>query len=516
MPDGSCWSLKMEKALKPLTIKGDGLTLPAIRAVAEDFQTVCLAASSRRAMRESRKAVLSHIRNQDLVYGVTTGIGKLSDHFIGAEHSSRLQLNIIRSHACGVGPALSEPQVRAALLVRANTLAKGLSGVRPEVVDCMLGLLNHRICPLVPRQGSVGASGDLVPSAHMALVLIGEGLATREGAEMEGGAALHRAGLTPLVLEAKEGISIINGTHFMSGIGALCLERAGCCLQAADLAGAISLEALMGTPTAFDSRLMAARPHPGQQASADHMRSLLQESGIAESHHSCRRIQDAYSLRCIPQVHGAARDALGYARQVLQTEVNSAVDNPLIFPEENLVLSGGNFHGAPVALALDFMAIALTQAATLSERRLERLINPDLSGLPAFLSRGAGLESGLMMAQVTAAALASECKVLSHPACADTISTSGAKEDHVSMGMHAALKLSDILDNYENILAIEFLAGCQALDLLELPGNPQPGLGTRRAYQAIRANVPPLNEDRVISSDIRTVRDLIANGTLCF
>jgi histidine ammonia-lyase len=507
---------KWENNMKSLTITGHSLGLKDIHDVAVKFQTVGLAAKSRQKMLESRRAVLLQIEKRNPIYGVTTGIGKLSDHVISTENSGQLQLNIIRSHACGVGPSLEESQVRAALLVRANTLAKGLSGVRPLVVESMLDLLNHRVYPLVPRQGSVGASGDLVPSAHATLVLIGEGSATYLGVPMEGSVALRKAGLSPLTLEAKEGISIINGTHFMSGIGALCLERARRCIQVADLAGALSLEALMGTPAAFDPRLMDARPHPGQRMAADHLRNLLKGSRIVESHHYCRRVQDAYSLRCIPQVHGAVRDALHYADEVLRVEINSAVDNPLVFSREDLILSGGNFHGAPVALALDFMAIALTQAATMSERRLERLINPDLSGLPAFLSRGAGLESGFMMAQVTAAALASECKVLAHPACADSISTSGAKEDHVSMGMHAALKLADILNNYENLLAIELLAGCHALELLDLPSHPKPGWGTRKTYRLIRQVVPPLMEDRVISGDIEKVRRLIAEGTLDF
>jgi len=502
--------------VKSLFIDGNSLRPEEVCCVAERFQTVRLEAGARRRMLESRRVILRLVQKKNPVYGVTTGIGKLSDQVISLEDAGRLQLNIIRSHACGVGPFLEESQVRAALLVRANTLAKGFSGVRPQVVESMIGLLNQRLIPLVPCQGSVGASGDLVPSAHAALVLIGEGLTVFKGKKLTARNALQRAGLKPLELEAKEGISIINGTHFISGMGILCLQQAQRCLHAADIAGALSMEALMGTPMAYDQRLMDARPHPGQKVVAEHLRSLVEGSGIVASHLHCRRVQDAYSLRCIPQVHGAARDAVNYAGGVLQTEVNSAVDNPLVFSKEEAVLSGGNFHGAPVALALDFMAMAITQAATMAERRIERLINPDLSGLPAFLSKGAGLESGYMMAQVTAAALASECKVLAHPACVDSISTSGAKEDHVSMGMHAALKLGDILRNYENILAIEFLAACQAIDLLDLPGKPRPGIGVQKAYRLIRQQVPFLVEDRVLSNDIETIRQLLSGGHLDF
>lgn len=498
--------------MKSIQLDGHNLTLEEVRWVAEDFRKVRLDPVARERMKSSRKIINDRISNNNPIYGVTTGIGKLSDQMISSADAGRLQLNILRSHACGVGPHLEESQVRAAILVRANTLAKGYSGIRAIVVERILELLNRRVYPLIPRQGSVGASGDLIPSAHVGLVLIGEGEALWEGEKVDGLTALQRAGIRPLLLEAKEGISIINGTHFMSGIGVLCLERASRCLHAADVAGALCLEALLGTPVAFDPRLMDVRPHAGQRTSADHLRRLVENSGIVAYHHDCRKVQDAYSLRCMPQIHGAARDSLAYSRGVLGIEINSAVDNPSVFAEEGEILSGGNFHGAPVALALDFLAMALTQAATLSERRLERLINPDLSGLPAFLCKKAGLDSGFMMVQVAAAALASECKVLAHPASADTIPTSASKEDHVSMGMHAALKLADILSNYENMLAMELLAACQAIDLLDLPGRPNLGQGTQQAYDLVRRTVPPLLEDRSMSHDIAMIRHEVRSG----
>ena len=445
------------------------------------------------------------------VYGVNTGFGKLADQRISLSDIRQLQLNLLRSHAAGVGDPLTREETRGMLLLRANVLARGYSGVRPLLVDYLLTLLNRDVLPMIPSRGSVGASGDLAPLAHLALVLIGEGEAFVGSRRVPGRAALARVGLKPLELEAKEGLSLVNGTQAMLSLGLLALYRCEKLVNAADVAGALSLEALKGTPVAFDARIHRLRPYRGQIAVAANLRALLADSEIRTSHLHCPRVQDAYSLRCIPQVHGAVRDALEYARATLAVEINSVTDNPLVFPGRGEVLSGGNFHGQPLGLVLDHLAIAMTELASISERRIERLTNPEYGDLPPFLSPHPGLNSGFMMAQVTAAALASENKVFSHPASVDSIPTSGNREDHVSMGMGSALKLKQILTNAEQILAIELLCAAQGIDF----HRPlRPGRGSRQVMRLIRDRVPRLDQDRPLAPDIERVHALLAGGDL--
>ncbi len=496
-----------------ILIDGESLSLDVVTRIALEGEEVGLS-SDARARVSACRAVIERALNADtVIYGVTTGFGKLSDVRIPYDKLRELQVNLLRSHACGVGEPLPEHEVRAALLMRANSLAKGFSGVRTEIIELLLDMLNRGVHPVVPSRGSCGASGDLAPSAHMSLVLIGEGEATYRSEPLPGAEAMRRAGLTPLRLEAKEGLSLLNGTQFMLATGGLALERAHRLVETADVAGALSLDALLGTPAAADPRIQDVRPHPGQRKTAARLRALLRGSEIVASHRDCGRLQDAYSLRCIPQVHGAVRDALDHALTVLAREMNSATDNPLVFPEDDAILSGGNFHGAPLGYAYDYAALVLADLASISERRLERLVNPDLSGLPAFLIREPGVSSGYMMLQVTVAALVSENKILAHPASVDSVPTSANKEDHVSMGMTAALKLRDVVDNAEIALAAEILAACQALEFRK---PLQPGAGTGRAYALVREFVPPLERDRPVSPDIEAVRRLIRAGRLIF
>jgi histidine ammonia-lyase len=446
------------------------------------------------------------------VYGVNTGFGFLADVRISAEAIRDLQRNLIRSHAAGVGAPLPIPVVRGMLLLRAQVLALGHSGVRAAVAELLLKMLEKGVTPVVPQKGSVGASGDLAPLAHLALVVMGEGEAYFENQILPGGTALQAAGLEPITFEAKEGISLVNGTQCMTSIGALALLAAEDAARLADVIGAMSLEALKGTPRAFDERIQSVRPHPGQATSAANLRRLLKDSGIVESHRDCGKVQDAYSLRCMPQVHGATRDALGYARTVLEREIVSATDNPLVFSSANEMISGGNFHGQPVALALDFAGIAVAELANISERRIEQLVNPHLSsGLPAFLSEDSGLNSGYMMAQVSAAALVSENKILAHPASVDSIPSSAGREDHVSMGVHAADKLQRIVDNVRNVLAIELLCASQGVDL-RAPHRPNPALGS--AHDTVRAKVPHLGIDRPVYTDVAKVRSMMDDGSI--
>jgi histidine ammonia-lyase len=491
------------------------LTLEAIGRIARGREPVTLGAAARRRIDAARRVV---DRIQDggdaapAVYGVNTGFGFLADVRISADEIRDLQSNLIRSHAAGVGPALPEAVARAMLLLRAQVLAGGHSGVRAAVCQLLLDMLNKGVHPLIPAKGSVGASGDLAPLAHLALVVMGEGEAILDGARLSGGEALAKAGLAPLRFEAKEGISLVNGTQCMTAIGALALLEAEDAARLADVIGALSLEALKGTPRAFDPRIQAVRPHPGQATSARNLQQLLSDSGIVASHKDCGKVQDAYSLRCMPQVHGATRDALAYARRVLEVEANSATDNPLVFSDANEMISGGNFHGQPVALALDFAGMAVAELANISERRIEQMVNPHLSsGLPAFLSPASGLNSGYMMAQVTAAALVSENKILAHPASVDSIPSSAGREDHVSMGVHAADKLARIVDNVRNVLAIELLCAAQGIDL-RAPHRPGPGLD--EAHRALRARVPHLTTDRPVYRDVAAVRALLDDGTI--
>jgi histidine ammonia-lyase len=508
-------SMKVDPSPGVLRLNGEPLSLEQIGQVASGSIDAAIAPSARQRVAAAQAVVQRIVASNETAYGINTGFGKLSDVRIGAGDLQQLQRNLVRSHACGLGEPLEEPEVRAMLLLRGNVLAKGLSGVRYEVIELLIGLLNRRVHPVIPAKGSVGASGDLAPLAHLALVLIGEGEVFFEGARMPALAALTKAGLTPLVLEAKEGLALLNGTQAMAAVGGLAMLRAVRVNQLFDLAGAMSLEALRGTPVAFDERIHLARPHPGQMQAAEHLLALLRDSEIRDSHLvNDPRVQDAYCLRCMPQVHGAARGALQHVREVIEIETGSATDNPLIFcgngPETGEVLSGGNFHGAPLGMALDYAAIAVTDLMSISERRIDRLINPDINeGLPAFLSLQAGLSSGLMMAHVAAAALLSEAKVLAHPASVDSVPTSGGKEDHVSMGMTAALKLKQIVENAEKVLAIELMTAAQGLEYRE---PLKAATEIERARQFVRTLVARLDEDRVIAGDIERLAKGIRDG----
>ncbi|MGB7924399.1 MAG: histidine ammonia-lyase, partial [Pyrinomonadaceae bacterium] len=449
-----------------IELDGQKLTLEQVADVAGRREHVTLSAGARERAESSRRMVEKIVAEERVVYGVNTGFGKNANINIPPSELRELQLNLVRSHSCGVGPALSEAETRAMLLLRANVLALGYSGARPVVIETLLAMLERNVCPVIPEKGSVGASGDLAPLAHLALCVIGEGEAVYEGERLAGAEALRRAGIEPVELEAKEGLALLNGTQAMAAVGGLALHRAERLARTADVAGAMTLEALQGLTAAFDERIHAARPHPGQMAVATHLRELLNDSQIIESHlKTNKRVQDAYSLRCMPQVHGATRGALHHAREVVEIETASATDNPLVFSHDEEILSGGNFHGAPLALVLDYAAIALVDLASISERRIERLINPDMNeGLPAFLTSQAGTSSGFMIAHVTAVALLNEMKVLSHPASVDNLPTSAGKEDHVSMGMTAASKLRAVVDLAEHVLAIELLAAAEGLE----------------------------------------------------
>ncbi len=515
--------------MKALHINGNDLTLEAVREVATERRPVLLDPDAREAVDRARAVVDALVANNQVSYAITTGVGKLSDVRIAGDQIRELQVNLLRSHAVGVGDPLSVAETRAMMLLRANSLSKGLSGVRALIIDTLCEMLNRGVTPVIPSQGSVGASGDLAPLSHLALVLIGEGeCVDGKGARVPGGEAMRQAQIKPIVPEAKEAVSLINGTQGMLAVGSLALLAAELLVDTADVIGALTLDALRGTDVAFDERIHKARPHPGQIKTAENLRKILEGSQIRESHRDCQRVQDAYSLRCIPQVHGAVRDTLSHCREVMETEVNSAVDNPLVFPKPRTIgdhttgtvlaeaqgdiLSGGNFHGEPVAFALDFLAIALSALAGISERRLERLVNPALNeGLPPFLAAGAGLNSGFMMPQVTAAALVSENKVLAHPASVDSITTSGNKEDFVSMGMHASTKLKRIVENTRNVLAIEAMAAAQALDFLAPLKTSKRGLV---AYSAIRAVCPSVEKDRVMYPDFARIAEVIASGKI--
>ena len=488
-----------------VTLDGQSLTLKQLEAVA-DGRPCRLTPRARRVVRESRAIVDRAIASGRQVYGVNTGFGHLASVRIDDAHLEQLQLNLVRSHAAGVGAPLSERVVRTVLALRANCLARGHSGLRLETLQRIIDLLNAGIHPVVPEQGSVGASGDLAPLAHVALALIGEGEVFHKGRRVPAARALRSAGLARLDLAAKEGLALVNGTQVMSAIGILALLECERLATLADVVGSMSLDALMGSHRAFDRKIHAARPHPGQATSAANLRRLLRHSAIERSHRDCGRVQDCYSLRCMPQVHGALRDALTYVRRTLEIEINSSTDNPMVFASSGQLISGGNFHGQPVSVALDHLAVAACSLGTISERRTERLVNPDLSGLPAFLAHDPGLHSGFMLAQVTAASLVSENKVLAHPASVDSIPTSANKEDHVSMGVHAARKAARVVDHITTILAIELLCATQALDLLKpLSG----GNGVEAARRAVRRRVAHLKEDRSHSDDIERVRKLI-------
>jgi len=493
-------------------IDGNSLTLEQVAAVARDRAPVSVAPHARTRARTTRRVVEELVSQRAVAYGVTTGFGKLSEVAIPPDRLAELQVNLVRSHAAGVGDLLPEREVRAMMLLRANVISKGYSGARLDLAELLTDMLNAGLYPPVPEQGSVGASGDLAPLAHLALSLIGEG-ELRRGDERGSAADMLRvAGLSPITLAPKEGLTLINGTQAHTAIGSLALVDAHRLWRTAHVAGAMSLEALLGTPVAFDARIQDVRGQLGQAASAAYLRELVADSEIRESHReNDPRVQDAYALRCMPQVHGPVLDAIDFAAGVIGRELNAATDNPLVFENGDL-LSGGNFHGQSVAMALDFLAIALTNLATISERRIDRLVHPDLNqGLPPFLTRDAGVNSGFMMAQVTAASLASECKVLSHPASVDTIPTDGNKEDVVPMAMTAAWKLRRVVRNVRYVLAIELMCAAQGIDCR---APLKPGRGVARAHAAVRRVVAPLERDRVLSGDIERLAAAILHDEL--
>jgi histidine ammonia-lyase len=498
-----------------LELDGQPLSLEQVSQVAAGSTSVAIASSARQRIAAAQAVVQRIVTSNETAYGINTGFGKLSDVRIVIEDLQQLQRNLVRSHSSGLGEPLDDAEVRAMLLLRANVLTKGLSGVRYELIELLIALLNHSVHPVIPSKGSVGASGDLAPLAHLALALIGEGEVFFEGARMPAQEGLRKAGLSPLALEAKEGLALLNGTQAMAAVGGLAVLRAVRVNRLFDLAGAMALEALRGTPVAFDERIHQARPHRGQIEAAAHLRALLRHSEIRESHRvDDPRVQDAYCLRCMPQVHGAARTALEHVREVIEVETGAATDNPLIFsgpdPGAGEVISGGNFHGAPLGLVLDYAAIAVTDLMSISERRIDRLINPDVNeGLPAFLAETPGLSSGLMIAHVAAAALLNEAKVLAHPASVDSLPTSGGKEDHVSMGMTAALKLKQIVENAEKVLAIELMTAAQGL---EYRRPLKAATEIEQAHQLVRTLVPRLAEDRVIAGDIERLAKGIRDG----
>ena len=491
-----------------LQINGQSLTIQQIADVAARREHVALAAEARERVERSRGVVEQIVAEGRTVYGVNTGFGKLSDVSIERSDLRQLQLNLVRSHSCGLGDPLSDEEARAMLLLRANVLASGFSGARPLVIDTLIAMLEKGVTPVIPEKGSVGASGDLAPLAHLALAAIGEGEAFYNGDRVPSAIALERAGVTSLQLEVKEGLALLNGTQAMGAVGGLALYRAERVVRLADVAGAMTLEALRGTPVAFDERIHNARPHPGQIAVAAHLRELLTDSEIRKSHlNNDPRVQDAYSLRCMPQVHGAVRMALAHAREVVEIESGSATDNPLVFSDTGEVLSGGNFHGAPLALVFDYAAIALTDLVSITERRVDRLVNPDSNeGLPPFLTAQPGISSGFMMLQVTAAALLNEARVLAHPASVDNVPTDGGKEDHVSMGMTSATKLRSVVKLAEMATGIELMTAAQALDYR---APLAPGRGVKQAYDIVRGLVPMMTVDRATGKDIEQITKAI-------
>lgn len=494
----------------PLAVNCDPLSIDEVVEVACAGRSVTLGAQAIEVMARSRALVDRVVEQGDVVYGISTGFGKFADRVIPGDALEQLQRNLVVSHSVGVGDPLDPQVVRAMLLLRIAALARGYSGIRPQTVESLVDLLNSGVVPFIPAKGSVGASGDLAPLAHLALTLIGEGHAFLEGEKMPARLALERRGLTPCALTAKEGLALINGTQLMTALGVLMIDAARNILDVADIAGAMTLEAVRGTNRAFDARAAAARPHPGQMAVAAHLRRLTEGSQIMASHrHDTHRVQDPYSLRCMPQVHGASRDTFEFVTRVFETEINSATDNPLIFSDPDDIVSCGNFHGQPLAMALDFAAIALAELASISERRIEVMLDPNFSELPPFLTMRGGVDSGFMVSQYTAAALVSENKVLAHPASVDSIPTSANQEDHVSMGVTAGLKARDVQRNVEAVLAIELLAAAEGLDYRH-PLRSSPAL--ERVHALIRSAVPHLAEDRAMYGDIETVSAMVRDG----
>lgn len=492
-----------------IELNGDTLTVEQLLAIADDHVPVTLAASARERVTAARRVVDTRAAGEAPVYGVNTGFGSFAETRINRDDLAALQVNLVRSHAAGVDAPLPVRAVRAAMALRANVLAKGYSGIRIDTLEALMAALNRGVHPYVPSRGSVGASGDLAPLAHIALCLIGEGDVWDGRERTPAAGALRVAGLTPVTLGAKEGLALINGTQVSTAVAALALAGAERLARAADVTAALSIDALQGSIHPFDPRIHAARPFLGQLTSAANLSRLIEGSGINIAHANCGRVQDAYSMRCAPQVHGAARDALTWIRQSVTIEMNAATDNPMVFADADEIISGGNFHGAPVSIASDVLVLALAQLATISERRAERLVNPALSGLPAFLTRHGGLQSGLMIAQVTAAALTSEIKTLAHPASVDTIPTSANKEDHVSMSMAASLKAERALHLATHVIAVEILCACQALDLLSPLTTSTP---LARVHAAVREHVPTLVDDRPPAPDLDRIVQMIRSG----
>ncbi len=497
--------------MTPVQLDGSSLTLAQIQEVGFSRAQVELAPHAIARVDGSRALVEKMAASDVPTYGINTGFGTLSEIRIDKKDLRELQRNLILSHAAGVGTPLPVGEARALLLLRANVLAKGYSGVRRSTLQLALDMLNRGVSPIVPERGSVGASGDLAPLAHLALVLIGEGEAMFDGQRVPGRVALERAGLVPVVLEAKEGLTLVNGTQAMCAVGVPALLRADDLAELFDVSGAMTLEGLLGSHKPFVAEVQDVRPHQGQKACAAHLRQVLAGSELVATHAHCAKVQDPYSMRCMPQVHGAAREGLAFARRILEVEVNAATDNPLVFTETESIVSAGNFHGQPVSLALDVVSMALTQLMSISERRVEQLVNPALSGLPAFLAKNSGLNSGFMIAQVTSAALVAESRILCHPASVDSIPSSAGREDHVSMGMTAALKARQVVGHAVYALAIELLVAAQALDL-RLPHKP--GVGAAAAHQLIRSKVPHMEKDRELHKDISAVAALIDSGEL--
>ncbi len=494
------------KASAALSLGKEPLKLSDVVSVAEHHRQVRLDSRAKYLIEEAHVFLQEKVKSGDVFYGINTGFGLLSNVKIAPKDLEQLQYNLLRSHAVGTGPALEERYVRAMLLLRANALAQGHSGVSEKLIEQILNCLNHGVHPVVPVQGSVGASGDLSPLSHLALVLIGEGEAFFHGRRMSGKKALLSAGLKPIRLGPKEGLALINGTQFMTAIGALVFADAQSLCDVADFAGAMSLEAMKGTPVAFDPDIQKLRPHPGQIQSAENVLKILTPKGkrskIAESHEGCGKVQDPYSLRCIPQVHGASRDVLSFVQGVLEREINAVTDNPLVFPESGKIISGGNFHGQIVSIAMDTLAIAMAELASISEQRLEKLVNPVISGLPAFLTKEGGLNSGYMIVQVAAASIVSENKTLCHPASVDSIPTSADKEDHVSMGAWAARKAVSVTENSRRVLSMELLAATQALDFLRPLKSSEP---IEKIYTEIRNISPRMDQDRSLHPDIEAI-----------
>jgi histidine ammonia-lyase len=497
--------------MQSIELDGRTLALETIEAIASGGAAVSVSAEARERVAAARACVERQFESGAIIYGVTTGFGRMANVVIDRADVDVLQQNLVRSHSSGTGEPLAEAFVRAAGVLRVSSLAAGHSGIRSETLDLLVEILNRGVTPVVPCQGSVGASGDLAPLAHMTLALIGEGEATYRGERMPSAQALARAGLKPLRLAAKEGLSLINGTEVMTGIAALALLRAERLLAAADVVGALSIEAFLATDNVFDRRINALRPHPGQARVADRLRELVAGSEVMQSHRDCGRVQDPYSFRCIPVVHGAARDAAAHVRNVLEIEAISVTDNPLVFPDEDEFLTGGNFHGQPVGVVCDFLKAVMVEVASMSERRSYLLLNGEERGLPLFLSHKPGLESGLMIVQYTAAALVSESKGLAAPSSVDSIPTSAGQEDHVSMGTIAARTLDAVLDNVEGALACELLCALAATDFRR---PLRSGAGTQIAYDRARASIAPVETDRVFAADIAAARALIRSGAL--